>query len=102
MKCRRHKARSPVWRPGDWPSALIEEHYRAYQRPGTVIEVHGVKDESGENAQKVAGKVVNYAYLHRMHDAQMTPPSAGLNAFTTGVNSLRHCTQWVNSGAYPR
>ena len=51
--------------------ALIEEHYRAFQRPGTVIEIHGVKDESGENAQKVAGKVVNYAYLHRMHDNQI-------------------------------
>src|SRR6185436_6149854 len=50
---------------------LIEEHYRAYQRPGTVIEVHGVKDESGATASKVAGKVVNYAYLHRMHDAQI-------------------------------
>jgi allantoin racemase len=50
---------------------LIEEHYRAYQRPGTVIEVHGVKDEAGAAASKVAGKVVNYAYLHRMHDAQI-------------------------------
>ncbi len=50
---------------------LIEEHYRAFQRPDTQIEVHGVKDESGEAASKVAGRVVNYAYLHRMHDNQI-------------------------------
>lgn len=51
--------------------ALVEEHYRAFQRPGTVIEVHGVKDEAGEDAAKVVGRVVNYVYLHRMHDNQI-------------------------------
>ncbi|MFM9884127.1 MAG: aspartate/glutamate racemase family protein [Burkholderiales bacterium] len=51
--------------------ALIEEHYRAYQRPDTVIEIHGVKDEAGDTAAKIAGRVVNYAYLHRMHDTQI-------------------------------
>lgn len=50
---------------------LIEEHYRAYQRPGTVVEVHGVKDEAGEAGAKIAGRVVNYAFLHRMHDTQI-------------------------------
>lgn len=48
--------------------ALVEDHYRAFQRPGTVLEVHGVKDEASEDSAKVAGRVVNYAYLHRMHD----------------------------------
>lgn len=50
---------------------LIEEHYRAFARPGTVIEIHGVKDERSADSAKVAGKVVNYAYLHRMHDQQI-------------------------------
>ena len=50
---------------------LILEHYAAFARPGTVVEVHGVKDESSEAARKIAGRVVNYAYLHRMHDAQI-------------------------------
>jgi len=51
--------------------ALIEEHYRAFQRPGTVIEVHGVKDEAGDVATQIGGHAVNYAYLHRMHDNQI-------------------------------
>lgn len=50
---------------------LIEDHYRAFQRPGTVIEIHGVKDEAGEDAARIAGRAVNYAYLHRMHDNQI-------------------------------
>jgi len=51
--------------------ALIEEHYGAFQRPGTVIEIHGVRDEATETAARVAGRAVNYAYLHRMHDNQI-------------------------------
>ena len=50
---------------------LIEAHYRAFQRPGTVIEIHGVKDDSSEVASRIAGRVVNYAYLHRQHDNQI-------------------------------
>lgn len=50
---------------------LVEAHYRAFQRPGTVVEVHGVKDETGEAASRIAGRAVNYAYLHRMHDNQI-------------------------------
>ncbi|MCC6474713.1 MAG: hypothetical protein IT514_13315, partial [Burkholderiales bacterium] len=50
---------------------MIYEHYRAYQRPGTVIEIHGVKDEVSEASARIAGKVVNYAYLHRQHDNQI-------------------------------
>jgi allantoin racemase len=51
--------------------ALIEAHYAAFKRPDTVIEIHGVKDEASEVAAKVAGRAVNYAYLHRMHDNQI-------------------------------
>jgi len=50
---------------------LIAEHYRAFQRPDTVIEIHGVKDDVSETAAKIAGRAVNFAYLHRMHDNQI-------------------------------
>lgn len=47
---------------------LILEHYRAYQRPDTVIEVHGVRDDAGANAARIAGKAVQFVYLQRFHD----------------------------------
>lgn len=50
---------------------LIAEHYRAFQRPDTYIEIHGVKDEAGETAARIAGQAVIYAYTHRMHDNQV-------------------------------
>lgn len=50
---------------------MVEAHYRAFQRPGITLEVHGVKDEASADSAKVAGRVVNYAYLHRMHDNQI-------------------------------
>jgi Asp/Glu/hydantoin racemase len=50
---------------------LILEHYAAYQRPGTEIIVHGVRDDVSETAARIAGRAVNYAYLHRFHDTQI-------------------------------
>src|ERR1044072_6752730 len=47
---------------------LISEHYDAFRRRDTVIDIHGVKDEANAAAAQVAGRAVNYAYLHRMHD----------------------------------
>ena len=51
--------------------ALILEHYAAYQRPGTTIEVHGVRDDTSPAAAKIAGSAVKYSYLHRFHDTQI-------------------------------
>jgi Asp/Glu/hydantoin racemase len=50
---------------------FILEHYAAYQRPGTEIAIHGVRDEASPSAAKIAGRAVNYAYLHRFHDTQI-------------------------------
>lgn len=50
---------------------LILEHYAAYQRPGTEIVIHGVKDDASANAASIAGRAVNYSYLHRFHDTQI-------------------------------
>jgi len=50
---------------------FILEHYAAYQRSGTEIVVHGVRDDASEAAAKIAGRAVNYAYLHRFHDTQI-------------------------------
>ena len=47
---------------------LILEHYDAYRRPDTTIEVHGVRDDASANAAKIAGKAVQYVYLQRFHD----------------------------------
>lgn len=47
---------------------FILEHYAAFQRPGTEIVIHGVRDDASANAAKIAGRAVNYAYLHRFHD----------------------------------
>jgi Asp/Glu/hydantoin racemase len=47
---------------------LILEHYDAYKRPGTAIEVHGVRDDASATAAKIAGKAVQYVYLQRFHD----------------------------------
>jgi allantoin racemase len=47
---------------------LILEHYAAYKRPDTTIEVHGVRDDASANAAKIAGKAVQYVYLQRFHD----------------------------------
>src|ERR1044072_4929169 len=49
---------------------LIHEHYDAFRRPDTVIDIHGVKDHANAASARVAGRAVNYAYLHRMHDNQ--------------------------------
>jgi allantoin racemase len=50
---------------------FILEHYAAFQRPGTEIVIHGVRDDTSANAAKIAGRAVNYAYLHRFHDTQI-------------------------------
>src|SRR5687768_498307 len=50
---------------------FILEHYAAYQRADTEITVHGVRDDVSAAAAKIAGRAVNYAYLHRFHDAQI-------------------------------
>jgi Asp/Glu/hydantoin racemase len=50
---------------------LILEHYAQFQRPGTEIVIHGVRDDVGETAARIAGRAVNYAYLHRFHDTQI-------------------------------
>lgn len=50
---------------------LILEHYAAFQRPGTVIEIHGTRDDASETAARIAGRAVNHAYLHRFHDTQI-------------------------------
>lgn len=50
---------------------LIAAHYDAFRRPDTEIAIHGVKDEVSEASARVAGRAVNYAYLHRMHDNQI-------------------------------
>ncbi len=50
---------------------LILEHYAAFQRPGTEIVVHGVRDDASAAAAQIAGKAVNYAYLHRFHENQI-------------------------------
>jgi len=50
---------------------MILEHYAAFKRPGTEIVIHGVKDEASDTAARIAGRAVNYAYLHRFHDNQI-------------------------------
>jgi allantoin racemase len=50
---------------------LILEHYGVYQRPGTEIVIHGVRDDVSPDAARIAGRAVNYAYLHRFHDTQV-------------------------------
>jgi Asp/Glu/hydantoin racemase len=50
---------------------LILEHYAAYQQPGTEIVVHGGRADASDTAAKIAGRAVNYAYLHRFHDTQI-------------------------------
>ena len=50
---------------------LVLEHYATFQRPDTEIVIHGVRDDVGETAARIAGRAVNYAYLHRFHDTQI-------------------------------
>lgn len=50
---------------------LILDHYAAYQRPGTEIVIHGVRDDASATAASIAGKAVNFAYLHRFHENQI-------------------------------
>jgi allantoin racemase len=50
---------------------FILEHYAAFQKPGTEIVVHGVRDSASEAGARIAGRAVNYAYLHRFHDTQI-------------------------------
>ena len=50
---------------------MILAHYAQYQRPGTEIVIHGVRDDASAMAAKIAGRAVNYAYLHRFHDTQI-------------------------------
>jgi len=69
---------------------LIQQHYDAFRRPDTIIEIHGVKDEASAVSAKVAGRAVNYAYLHRMHDNQilrnvLTAEREGFDAVMIGV-----------------
>lgn len=50
---------------------MILEHYAAFKRPDTEIVIHGVKDEVSDASAKIAGRAVNYAYLHRFHDTRI-------------------------------
>ena len=50
---------------------LILDHYAQYQRADTRIVIHGVRDDASAMASKIAGRAVNYAYLHRFHDTQI-------------------------------
>lgn len=50
---------------------MILAHYAAFQRPGTEIVIHGVRDDTSKEATRIAGKAVNFAYLHRFHDNQI-------------------------------
>ena len=50
---------------------LILQHYAQYQRVDTEIVIHGVRDDASPSAAKIAGRAVNYAYLHRFHDTQI-------------------------------
>ena len=50
---------------------LVLEHYAEYTRPGTEIVVHGVRDRASEAGARIAGRAVNFAYLHRFHDTQI-------------------------------
>jgi Asp/Glu/hydantoin racemase len=50
---------------------LILEHYDAFKRPDTVIEVHGVRDVANQTAARIAGKAVQFSYLQRFHDTQV-------------------------------
>ena len=50
---------------------LILEHYAAFQRPDTEIVIHGVRDDASPKAVGIAGKAVNFAYLHRFHENQI-------------------------------
>ncbi len=50
---------------------LILDHYRAFQQPDTEIVIHGVRDDTSPAAAQIAGKAVNYAYLHRFHENQI-------------------------------
>lgn len=50
---------------------LILEHYGAFKRPNTEITIHGVRDDASPTAVSIAGKAVNYAYLHRFHENQI-------------------------------
>ncbi len=50
---------------------LILEHYDAFKRPGTEIEIHGVRDDASATAGKIAGKAVQFVYLQRFHDNQI-------------------------------
>ena len=47
---------------------LILEHYAAFKRPDTVIEVHGVRDVANAASARIAGKAVQFSYLQRFHD----------------------------------
>jgi allantoin racemase len=49
---------------------LILAHYDAFRRPDTQIAVHGVRDDVTPESVAIAGKAVNYAYLHRLHENQ--------------------------------
>ena len=50
---------------------LILDHYKQYQRPDTEVVIHGVRDAVNPTSVEIAGRAVNYAYLHRFHDNQI-------------------------------
>jgi allantoin racemase len=50
---------------------MILEHYAQFQRADTEIVIHGVRDDPSAMAASIAGRAVNYAYLHRYHDTQI-------------------------------
>lgn len=66
-----------IWEQGlvatfsiDGYKELIQDHYRAYSRPDTVIETHGLRDRAGGAAEAIAGRAVNHlALYHRQETA---------------------------------
>lgn len=50
---------------------LILAHYDAYRRADTEIVVHGVRDDVTPESVAIAGRAVNYTYLHRLHENQV-------------------------------
>lgn len=83
---------------------LVRDHYRAYQSADTEIVIHGVKDDAGEVARRVAGKAVKFVALHRRHDMQIAAnarraEAEGFDAFVIGVlqdPGLREARTLVN------
>ena len=56
------------------------------------------KRRSTFNARSDSGRRWASSGLHSRHNV---PPTLGLNRWASGSNSIRHSTQWYNSGISP-